>query len=114
MRAMTERARLLRETSTRSEQLLWESLRARKLSGTKWRRQHKMGQFAVDFFCAELALAIEIDGNVHDGQRDRDSERQHAIEQSGVQIVRFTASEVEHDLAAVLAKLGEQISARMG
>jgi len=57
MRAMTERARLLRASSTPSERIPWEALRGRRPAGTKWRRQQKLGRFVVDFFCAESALA---------------------------------------------------------
>ena len=111
MRAMTERARLLRASSTLSERILWEALRGRRLAGTKWRRQQKLGRFVVDFFCADAALAVEIDGRVHQGRQDLDAARQSALERSGVRVVRFTASEVEADLPGVLARLSSLVTA---
>ncbi len=111
MRAMTERARLLRASSTPSERILWEALRGRRLAGTKWRRQQKLGRFVVDFFCAESALAVEIDGAVHLGREDLDAERQGILERAGVRVVRFSASDVEADLPGVLARLSSLLTA---
>ncbi len=105
MRAMTERARLLRASSTPTERILWEALRDRRLAGTKWRRQQKLGRFIVDFFCADRALAVEIDGAVHVGREDLDAERQAILERSGVRVARFTVSEVQADLPGVLSRI---------
>jgi very-short-patch-repair endonuclease len=111
MRAMTERARLLRGASTPSEQSLWEALRDRRLSGTKWRRQQKMGRFVLDFFCAEHRLGVEIDGSAHRGRQDLDEERQRLIERSGVRVVRFTVTDIETNLPGVLCRLSEMLAA---
>ena len=111
MRAMTERAPLLREVSTLSEVRLWESLRGRRLAGTKWRRQQKLGRFVLDFFCAEHRLGVEIDGAAHRGRHDIDKERQRVIELSGVRVVRFSVEQVEHELSAVLSRLLRELQA---
>jgi adenine-specific DNA-methyltransferase len=110
MRAMTQRARAGRAAETRSEAMLWSELRNRRLLGTKWRRQQKMGRFVVDFFCAEHALVLEIDGSSHEGRYVADTERQRALELTGVSFVRFTAEEVEGDLPAVVARLSRLLS----
>ncbi len=82
------------------------------MRGLKFRRQHPVGPFVVNFFCAAAGLIVEIDGPVHDGQHDRDRERQELLESRGYRVLRVTAQEVEQDMksvleqvAAVLAKL---------
>ncbi len=105
MGTMTDRSRLLRQTETRSEKLLWSALRGRRFYGTKWRRQQKMGRFVVDFFCAARGLVVEVDGAVHDDQVDRDAIRQRLLELSGVRVVRFSATDVETRLPSVMKRL---------
>ena len=105
MREMTRRSRLLRATQTRSEALLWSALRGRRLAGTKWRRQQKMGRLIVDFFCAELRLVIEVDGAVHQGREAFDASRQESLELSGLRVLRVSADEMETDLEGVLHRL---------
>jgi very-short-patch-repair endonuclease len=80
------------------------------LAGTKWRRQQKMGRFVDDFFCAEHGLVIEIDGAAHRDRQDLDAERQRILEQSGVRVVRFSASDVENHLPVVLDRLTALLS----
>ena len=111
MRAMTERARLLRGASTSSERRLWEALRDRRLAGTKWRRQQKMGRFVLDFFCAEHCIGLEIDGAAHRGREDFDEERQRILELSGVRVLRFSAHDVETDLPTVLSRVRQMLFA---
>jgi very-short-patch-repair endonuclease len=69
-------ARDLRAHETSVEDLLWEELRGRRLDGMKFRRQHPIGAFVVDFCCAESRLVIELDGGIHVEQRDQDAERE--------------------------------------
>jgi len=66
-----------------------------------------MGAFVLDFYCVELALAIEVDGGVHQEpeQRERDRSRQQILEEAGVRFLRVSAAEVERDIAAVLQRL---------
>jgi very-short-patch-repair endonuclease len=100
--AMVNIARDLRSRQTQSEAILWKALRHRQF-GHKFRRQHPIGRFVVDFFCPEGQLAVEIDGLIHDYQRAADIERQQIIEEENVRFVRVTADQVEHDLPQVLA-----------
>ncbi len=62
-------ARRLKREQTASERLLWEALRDRRFEGLKFRRQHAVYAYVLDFFCAELMLAVEVDGGVHRGSR---------------------------------------------
>ncbi len=80
-------------------------MRNRKFWSVNFRRQVPLGSFILDFYCAELALAIEIDGPIHRGQLDADRLRQRAIEELGVRFVRVSAQEVEENLALVLGTI---------
>ncbi len=97
-----DRARQLRQTETHAETLLWQYLRMRTSTGFKWRRQHPIGQFIVDFYCAEHHLIVELDGPVHDEQIERDAERNTLLERSGYRVLRFRNEAVEADVQAVI------------
>ncbi len=100
--SVKQAARDLRKRATNSERILWGVLRDRGLDGYKWRRQHPFGRFIVDFYSAELQLAIEIDGPVHDFQAEADKERQDILEGLGVRFLRLPTQIIEQDLAAAL------------
>ncbi len=92
----------LRKEHTDSEAVLWRALRNRQLEGRKFRRQNPIGAFVVDFYCSEERLAVEVDGRIHETQREADALRQEIIESLGVRFVRVTADQVERDLPGVL------------
>lgn len=73
--ALDASARQLRQDATPAERALWEHLRGHRLAGLGCRRQHPNGPFVVDFACPSRLLALELDGSVHDEQRDQDAER---------------------------------------
>ena len=104
---MLQAARDLRRSQTRSEALLWERLRARRLDGLKFRRQHPLGPFVLDFYCELAGLAIEVDGGVHESPsaRDRDRERQALIEAAGIRVVRVRADLVEFDVESAIESI---------
>ena len=81
--AIRGRARELREQATVIEFLIWSELRGRKLAGLKFRRQHPIGPFVVDFYCAEHQLVVELDGPVHDERQDDDRQRSQYLRQRG-------------------------------
>ena len=99
-----ERRRELRRNSTPSEKILWNYLRAGRFEGIKFRRQHGVLHYILDFYCSELKLAIEIDGSSHDSEeaQEYDAERQSAIENLGIQFLRFTNEEIEKHTEGVL------------
>ena len=99
--------RMLRKTQTRAEAVLWQRLRSRQLNGRKWRRQQPIDNFIVDFFCAELRLVVEVDGDVHAFQEERDKARQVYLESQGLNVMRFTNDDVLTNLEGVLARLWE-------
>lgn len=101
-RKMVEIARQFRKEPTRSEAILWKALRGKKLDGFKFRRQQNIGPFVVDFYNSTHRLVIEIDGPVHESQKDLDRQRQELLEALGLCFVRLTAKQVENDLQAAL------------
>ena len=111
---MTEAARAFRRAPTESERLLWRALRdVERTSGVRFRRQHPVGPFIVDFYCPAGRLVIEVDGAIHATQHDRDQERQSLLESRGYRILRVTAEEVIQDphqlIHHILATLAEPI-----
>jgi very-short-patch-repair endonuclease len=104
-------AHTLRRSMTCSEKIVWEYLRNRKLHGFKFRRQHPINVFIVDFFCYELQLAVELDGSVHNStyQKERDIERTKVLKGLGITVIRFTNDEVENNTERVLKLLRENI-----
>lgn len=88
---LVERARRLRKEQTPWEAALWERLRAHRLDGLHFRRQHQLGRYIADFYCAELKLVIELDGAQHErpAAQAYDQERDHILQSLGLQILRF-------------------------
>jgi len=105
--AATERCRRLRRTATDAERLLWRHLRDRRLAGAKFRRQHPMGRYVVDFFCLERALVIEVDGGQHAVQVERDQLRDAWLRSQGCRVVRFWNNEVIDNLEGALSRILE-------
>ncbi len=106
-------ARDLREKLTPAEEFLWQSLRNKQLNGLRFRSQHPVGNFILDFYCASCKLVIEVDGSIHDDQQDYDLARTQALETYGYFVIRFTNDEVLEDLALVLQKIAKVAQARI-
>jgi very-short-patch-repair endonuclease len=106
--ALIEFARAHRKEPTRSEAVLWGALRDRRFRGIKFRRQHVLHPYIVDFFASALKLVVEVDGGYHldrvadDAARDLDLAGLY-----GVRVVRVDAALVERDLPAALRVLGQ-------
>ena len=98
----------MRKEPTDAERILWQELRAKKL-GVKFRRQHLIDQFIVDFYCVELGLVVEVDGGIHGDQRSADLEREEILKGQGCTIVRFKNNEVEGNLLRVISKIKDVI-----
>ncbi|MEZ0486133.1 endonuclease domain-containing protein [Fibrella aquatica] len=106
-KAVEEVRRGLRKEPTRYESLLWERLRSSQLMGRKFRRQHSVGMYILDFYCPAERLAVEVDGNVHysDEARLHDEERDATMAQLMIKTIRFTNDQVERDIEKVLAMI---------
>jgi very-short-patch-repair endonuclease len=98
-------ARQLRKNQTSAEELLWKVLKNRKYLGLKFRRQFVIDGFVVDFYCHELELVIELDGDIHKKQRDYDNFRQSIIQKRKTNFLRFKNQEVLENIGKVLEKI---------
>jgi very-short-patch-repair endonuclease len=103
------RARELRQELTPSESILWNELRGSKFHGAKFRRQHPIGKYILDFYCAQSKLAIEVDGSVHDSRKEEDDWLQKIIETHGIRFLRFSNEEVVNDLPWLLSKIKQAL-----
>src|SRR5216684_2308851 len=95
------KARELRKNPTEAEKKLWNHLRLRQLGGYKFRRQHPLGLYIVDFICLEKRLIIEVEGGQDSEQVDYDEERTAWLEAQGFCIVRFWNNEVLNEIEMV-------------
>ena len=101
--AQKQRRRALRNNPTPAEKALWNCLKGRKLNGRKFRRQHGIGPYIVDFYCPSEQLVIELDGASHDAPnvREYDATRQRFLEKKGFRVVRFSNGKVLAQLSLV-------------
>jgi len=105
-----QRAKELRREMTPAEKILWEELRANKLS-VHFRRQQVIAGFIVDFYCHKAGLVVEVDGDIHDLQKDEDAGREKVLCELGLNVVRFRNDEIMKNLSAVVERI-EQIIAK--
>ncbi|MFH1941646.1 MAG: endonuclease domain-containing protein [bacterium] len=102
-------ARNLRSNSTLSEVLLWRHLKGRQMAGHDFHRHKPIDRYIVDFYCSELMLAIEVDGDSHDLKQDEDAKRQKRLESLGVRFLRFQDIDVKRNMAGVLQVIEDWI-----
>ena len=100
----------LRREMTPAEQRLWTALRNRQLNGLKFRVQHAIGPFILDFCCPSCRLVIEVDGDIHDLQQERDQARTEQLISYGYRVIRFRNEEIMNDLRPVLARIQQAIT----
>ena len=110
----SHRARKLRQLQTNAEGLLWSVLRSKQVCGLKFRRQHPIQGYVLDFYCHEARLGIEVDGGQHAGveQARLDEERTAALEAEGVLVVRYWNHEVLGNRDGVLVAVLELLKGR--
>ena len=110
---MTQRARSLRREATVAEIILWQVLRKSQL-GVKFRRQHAVKNLILDFYCAELLIAIEVDGSIHlDAEvQQRDTLKNDFFIGMGIKLLRFQNEEVQENIDSVIAQIRQTISER--
>ena len=111
-KTLTQKARENRKNPTTAEKKLWyEVLGNKRLDNLKFTRQKPLDEYIVDFYCAELMLAIEIDGDTHAAQKQYDKRRTENLNKYGVEVIRYTNAEVLNNLEGVYQHLCERISA---
>jgi very-short-patch-repair endonuclease len=99
---MSEYARKLRKNLSDAERVLWQILRNRQLAGWKFRRQHPIGPFIVDFVCIEKKLVVEVDGGQHATSLQEDTKRTRYLENKGYRVVHFWNNDVLRESDSVL------------
>lgn len=107
-----QRSRELRHGSTPAEQTLWQYLRDRRMRGLKFRRQHPIDRFILDFYCETLHLAIEVDGGGHlePEQEQYDAARTQTLNDLGIQVLRFWNNDVLERTDLVLEEIHNAIT----
>jgi very-short-patch-repair endonuclease len=98
-------ARDLRNSMTGAEKVLWDVLKKRQICGLKFRNQHPINRYILDFFCHEKMLAIEVDGDVHSERKTYDHYRDEFLKSAGIKTLRFSNSDVLSDLNGVLQRI---------
>ncbi|MDW8438718.1 MAG: endonuclease domain-containing protein [Chloroherpetonaceae bacterium] len=105
--------RALRNEMTKAERIIWSRLSRRQIENARFLRQYGVEHFVMDFYCPELKLAIEIDGETHFTPEAQayDAMRQARIEQYGIRFLRFTNAEVYGQLGGVIEKIRATVKA---
>jgi very-short-patch-repair endonuclease len=108
---ITRRAREMRHEPSPAERVLWFHLRGGK-TGFKFRRQHPVGWFIADFYCAQSRLIVELDGPSHDHSEDYDDRRPEWLMANGHEVVRFSNDDVMKNTEGVVAEIERVCAAR--
>jgi very-short-patch-repair endonuclease len=103
--AKVNAAKQQRRTMTIAEKLLWQQVRANRLGGFHFRRQQIAAGYIVDFYCHAARLVVEVDGPIHEQQRDYDKVRDLALTKLGFRIVRFSNDVIIRDLQHVVTQI---------
>ena len=111
---LKEFARQLREQQTEPESTIWFLLRDRRFQGLKFRRQHAVPPYVLDFYCEELKLTVELDGGQHnaDSEQVRDEQRSAYLNSLGIEVVRYWNHDVLNRIEDVLQDLMQRVSSR--
>ncbi|MCP5463758.1 MAG: endonuclease domain-containing protein [Deltaproteobacteria bacterium] len=102
--------KFLRQNATPAENKIWLELKNHKFKNLKFRRQHGIGPYIVDFYCAEKKLVIEIDGDVHaiEKQMKKDKNREKYLQEQGLRVVRYLNNDIYSNLENVLEDLNKK------
>ncbi len=108
-----ETAEGLRKNMTLAELILWKKLKDRKLFKVKFRRQHPIDIFIVDFYCHQYKLVIEVDGEIHfdPEKKEYDLGRTEELKRFGIRIIRFTNDQIIFDMDKVITEINNTITA---
>ena len=101
----------LRKHQTPQEIILWKRLQ-RHLLEVKFKRQHSVGPYILDFYCPERRLAVEVDGSIHKENEEYDKERSIYLEEFGIKTIRFWNHEVDDNIDAVVEIISQELLLR--
>ena len=108
-----ETARILRERMTESEKKVWDRICQKQICGVRFRRQHPIAIFIADFYCHSAKLVVEIDGDIHNQQKEYDLGRTAEMERFHIAVIRFTNKEVELNIENVINNITKAVKARI-
>ncbi|RLD29027.1 MAG: leucine--tRNA ligase, partial [Bacteroidetes bacterium] len=108
---LLERAKEMRANPTQAESALWRQLKSKKL-GIKFRQQHLIDDYIVDFVCLSKQLIVEVDGKIHNSQKEEDAQRTEILENNGYKVIRFTNEEVLENIDSVVSKIQKELDGR--
>ncbi|MDP0563080.1 MAG: endonuclease domain-containing protein [Candidatus Endonucleobacter sp. (ex Gigantidas childressi)] len=103
--ALKDKAKALRKAGMLHEALLWLQLKGKKLNGLDFDRQKIIGNYIVDFYCAEKAVVIEVDGSSHNNKQQQDAERDHYLKSLGLSVIRLLVKDVLQNMDGVVVFL---------
>src|SRR5437016_10255800 len=108
------RVRQLRKSATRHKRLLWRQLRNRRFQGWKFRRQHPVDRYIIDFYCPEARLAVEFDGGSHNfaSRESLDQERTSFLASKNILVLRFWNHQINRELDSVLETIWSTLKRR--
>lgn len=113
---LLELIREFRKNPTDAEKLMWECLRARRLNSFKFRRQHPIGRYVVDFYCHDAKLVVEIDGDIHDvpDQMEYDQIREAELNALDLTLLRFRNERILNETQKVLEEIASYLPSPVG
>ncbi len=103
-----QKAEELRNNMTEAEKMLWERLRKKQL-GVRFKAQHPIERFIADFYCHSAKLVVELDGEIHQEQKEYDTGRQAEMEKYDITVIRFKNQEVFEDIESVVERIREYL-----
>jgi very-short-patch-repair endonuclease len=97
----------LRNRMTNAEHILWQHVNKKKILGLRFRRQHSIGQFIVDFYCHQIKLVVEVDGEIHDNKHniEYDKQRTYELKKLGLEVIRFKNDQVLNQIDSVIQEI---------
>ena len=104
-KSLRNKAKALRKAGILHEALLWNEIKSKKLNGLDFDRQKIIGNYIVDFYCAEKATVIEVDGFSHNEKQTKDNNRDLFLSNLGLKVIRILAKDVLQDMPGVVAFL---------
>jgi very-short-patch-repair endonuclease len=110
---VVELGKSLRNAMTYQESLLWEKLKGKQICTVRFRRQHPIYFYIVDFYCHEARLVVEVDGEIHYDRIEYDDGRSAEMEKFGIKVIRFTNFEVENNIEKVTKRIEAVVNERI-
>ncbi len=111
--SLKENAQQLRNNQTLAEKKLWYDVLSKNQTGFRFLRQKPIGPFIADFYCSKLLLIIEVDGKIHDVNKEYDEARTQYLEKFGIKVIRYTNDEILHSLTTVKQNLDSHLQTRL-